>query len=197
MRAATVAVAAALLLGLADCGYHFPGEGRTLPGGATSIYVAKFENRTRDAGLENYLLESMQAEVSRRGQFTLTKNRADAQLALEGAILSLDTVPVAFTSNDQAVQYQTFMTISAALKNTKSGATAWRISALRETDSYGAVANTVVTDAPGFLSTSGLNPNDLAQLSDVQVSEAQQGEALDRVLENTSRDLYNAMVENF
>jgi hypothetical protein len=193
----TVTTLALSLLSLVDCGYHFPGEGRTLPGGATSIYIAKFENRTRDAGLENYLLESLQAEVSRRGQFTLVKERADAQVALEGTILSLDTRPVAFTSNDQAVQYQTFITINATLRNTKSGAAAWRISGLRETDSYGAVANTVVTDAPQFLATSGLNPNDLAQLSDVQLSEAQQGEAVDRVLQNTSRDLYNSMVENF
>jgi hypothetical protein len=190
----TVAV---LLLGLADCGYHFPGEGRTLPGGATSIYIAKFDNRTRDAGLENFLLESLQAEIARRGQFVLAKERAEAQLALEGSILSLETRPVAFSSNDEAVQYQTFITISAALKNTKSGATAWRVSSLRESDSYGAVANTVVTDSPSFLPNSGLNPNDLAQLSDVQLSESQQSEALDRVLENTSRDLYNAMVEDF
>jgi hypothetical protein len=186
-----------LLLGLANCGYNFPGEGRTLPGGATSIYIAKFDNRTRDAGLENYLLESLQAEVSRRGQFALTKERSGAQLALEGTILSLETRPVAFSSNDEAVGYQTFITISAALKDTKSGNVAWRISALRESDSYGAVANTVVTDSPQYLSSSGLNPNDLAQLSDVQLSESQQGEALDRVLQNTSRDLYNSMVEDF
>jgi hypothetical protein len=192
-----VATIGVLLLGLADCGYNFPGEGRTLPGGATSIYIAKFENRTRDAGLENYLLESLQAEVSRRGQFALTKERAEAQLALEGTILSLETRPVAFSSNDEAVGYQTFITISAALKNTKSGDVAWRISALRESDSYGAVANTVVTDSPQYLSSTGLNPNDLAQLSDVQLSESQQGEALDRVLQNTSRDLYNSMVEDF
>lgn len=192
-----VVAVSVLLLGLVDCGYNFPGEGRTLPGGATSIFVAKFENRTRDAGLENFVLESLQAEVARRGQFVLARNRADAQLALEGAILSLETRPVAFTSNDQAVQYQTFITVSAALKDTKSGQTAWRVSSLRESDSYGAVANTVVTDSPQFLSNSGLNPNDLAQLSDVQLSESQQGEALDRVLENVSRDLYNAMVEDF
>ena len=89
-----VAAVSVLLLGLVDCGYNFPGEGRTLPGGATSIFVSKFENRTRDAGLENFVLESLQAEVARRGQFTLARNRADAQLALEGTILSLETRPV-------------------------------------------------------------------------------------------------------
>ena len=175
----SVTASVVLLLGLANCGYNFPGEGRTLPGGATSIYIAKFDNHTRDAGLENFLLESLQAEIARRGQFTLVKDRAGAQLALEGSIISLETRPQAFTTSDEAVQYQTFITISAALKNTQNGKVVWRISSLRESDSYGAVANTVVTDSPQFVSGS-LNPNDLSQLSDVQLSESQQGEALDR-----------------
>lgn len=196
-RTIAVAVVALLAIGLADCGYNFPGEGRTLPGGATSIYVAKFDNRTRDAGLENFLLESLQAEIARRGQFALQQERSDAQVVLEGTILSLEKRPVAFSNTDEALQYQTFITVSAFLKNTQTGNVLWRISALREGDTFGAVANTVVTDSPDFLTGSTLNPGDLSQLSDVQVSEAQEREALDRVLENTSRDLYNAMVENF
>jgi len=185
------------LLALVDCGYNFPGEGRTLPGGATTIHVARFENRTREAGLENYVLESLQAEVARRGQFTLERERSAAQLSLEGTILSIEKRPVAFSGSDEAVQYQTYVTVSAQLRDTTSGNAVWRISALREGESYGAVANTVVTDSPDFLTGSTLNPTDLQQLSDVQLSEAQEREALDRVLENLSRDLYNAMVENF
>jgi hypothetical protein len=185
------------IVALQACGYNFPGEGRTLPGGATSIYVAKFDNRTRDAGLENFVLEAMQTEVARRGQFALEQDRSAAQLALEGTILSIEKRPVAFSSSDEALQYQTYVTVSAVLRNTQSGNVVWRISALREGESYGAVANTVVTDSPDFLTGSTLNPRDLEQLSDVQLSEAQEREALDRVLENLSRDLYNAMVENF
>ena len=37
----------------------------------------------------------------------------------------------------------------------------------------------------------------LVQLTDVQLSESQKGEALERVLENMSRDVYNSMVEDF
>lgn len=192
-----VVLVAGLGLALADCGYHFPGEGRTLPGGATSLYIAKFENRTREAGLENFVLEALEAEVARRGQFTLEPDQDAAQLVLEGTILALETRPVAFSSSDEALQYQTFLTVSAALRDPKTNAVVWRVAALRETDSYGAVANTVVTDSPEFVAGSTLNQGDLAQLSDVQLSETQQREALDRVLENTSRDLYNAMVENF
>lgn len=188
---------AGVALGLADCGYNFPGEGRTLPGGATSLYIAKFENRTREAGLENFVLEALEAEVARRGQFTLAPDQSAAELVLEGTILSIETRPVAFSSADEALQYQTFLTVSAALRDPKTNNIVWRVAALRETDSYGAVANTVVTDSPEFVAGSTLNQGDLAQLSDVQLSETQQREALDRVLENTSRDLYNAMVENF
>jgi hypothetical protein len=198
LRAAIARCVVALpLLALAGCGYNFPGEGRTLPGGATSIFVERFENRTRDAGFENYVLESMQAEVARRGQFTLAPQRSEAQLALEGSILSIEKRPVAFSNSDEALQYQTYVTVSARLRDTRSGNVVWRISALREGDSFGAVANTVVTDSPDFLTGSTLNPTDLQQLSDVQLSEAQEREALDRVLESLSRDLYNAMVENF
>lgn len=184
------------LLATADCGYHFPGEG-TLPNGATSLHVAKFENRTRDAGLENYLLEAIQTEIARRGKFTLEENRSAAQLSLEGAIVSIERRPVAFSSSDEALQYQTFVTISAVLRDTRDNKAVWRIAALREGDSYGATSNTVVTDSPEFLTGSTLNSKDVAQLSDVQLSESQEREALDRVFQNTSRDLYNAMVENF
>jgi outer membrane lipopolysaccharide assembly protein LptE/RlpB len=184
------------LLATTHCGYHFPGEG-SLPGGATTIHVAKFENRTRDAGLENYLLEAIQTEVARRGQFSLQPQRSDAQLTLEGAILSIEKRPVAFSSSDEALQYQTYVTVSAVLRDTRNNKAVWRISQLREGESYGATSSTVVTDSPTFLSGSTLNPKDIAQLSDVQLSESQERDALDRVFQNTSRDLYNAMVENF
>ncbi len=191
-----VVLCALALLATTHCGYHFPGEG-SLPGGATSIHVAKFENRTRDAGLENYLLEAIQTEIARRGQFTLQPQRSDAQLTLEGAILSVEKRPVAFSSSDEALQYQTYVTISAVLRDTRNNKAVWRISQLREGESYGATSSTVVTDSPDFLSGSTLNPKDIAQLSDVQLSESQERDALDRVFQNTSRDLYNAMVENF
>lgn len=193
---ALVRVCALALVVTAHCGYRFPGEG-TLPGGATSLHVAKFENRTREPGLENFLLEAIQTEIARRGQFTLEQERSAAPLSLEGAIVSIEKRPVVFTSSDEAAQYQTYVTISAVLRDTRTNKPVWRISALREGDSFAATSSTVVTDSPDFLTGSTLNPQDIAQLSDVQLSESQESEALDRVFRNTSRDLYNAMVENF
>ncbi len=193
----------ALLAGLglallaSACGYHFPGEVSTLPGGGNRLHVARFDNRTRSPGLDNDVLEALESEVARRGQFSLAPDSASADLVLEGAVTSLETRPVAFSESDTALQYETVMTLSAALRDPRSGRVVWRIAGLRETDSYGAVTDTVVPSSSQFLEQSTLNANDLNQLTDVQLSESQRREALERVLENASRDLYNSMVENF
>lgn len=194
-RAAVLALVA--ILSTAGCGYNFPGQASTLPGGSSRLHIARFENRTRNPGLENEVREALEAEVTRRGQLTLVPRLDDAEVVLEGAISSLEVRPIAFSNSDEAVQYETVMILSAGLRNTKTGAILWRVSALRETDSYGAVSQTVVASSSQFLQQSTLNANDLNQLTDVQLSESQRREALDRVLENTSRDLYNAMVEGF
>jgi Lipopolysaccharide-assembly len=179
------------------CGYHFPGQVSTLPGGASRVHVARFENRTRSPGLENEVLDAMETEVARRGQLTLAPDAASADLVLEGTISALEVRPIAFSNSDEAVQYETIMVVSAGLRNPKTGAVVWRVAALRENDSYGGVSQTVIASSSQFLQQSTLNANDLNQLTDVQLSESQKREALDRVLENTSRDLYNAMVEGF
>jgi outer membrane lipopolysaccharide assembly protein LptE/RlpB len=193
---ARLLVVAAIVM-LADCGYRFPGQGTVLPGGGTKIYVQKFDNRTRDPGLENNVLDALQSEVLRRGQFALTPDASSADVVLEGTIVALETRPVAFSRSDEALQYETIMTVSAALRNQHTGKLVWRIAALRENDSYGAVPETVVAASSQFQQGSTLNQNDLSQLTDVQLSESQRQEALERVLDNISRDLYNSMVENF
>jgi len=197
MRVALAPALALLVAVGAACGYHFPGQASTLPGGASRVYVARFENRTRSPGLENDVLEALESEVTRRGQLALVPDASSADLILEGAINSLEVRPIAFSNSDEAVQYETVMTLSAGLRNPKTGAIVWRVAALRENDSYGAISQTVVASSSQFLQQSTLNANDLNQLTDVQLSESQRREALDRVLENTSRDLYNSMVEGF
>ncbi len=191
-------MAAALLAGiLSGCGYHFPGEGSGLPGGGKRVVVTRFENRTHSPGVENDVMEGLLLEFARRGQFQVVRDQAEADLVLEGAVTSLETRPVAFSKSDETLQYETIMTVSASLRDPRSNTIVWRVSSLRETDSYGAVSQTVVASSSAFLSQSNLNANDLNQLTDVQLSESQRREALDRVVENVSRDLYNAVVEDF
>src|SRR5690606_29531258 len=105
--------------------------------------------------------------------------------------------PVAFSNTDEALQYETIMTVSAQLRDVRNDAVVWRVAGLRANDSYGAVLGTVVAESSQFQEQSPIGAQQLGQLTDVQLSEGQREEALLRVLENLSRDLYNSMVEDF
>lgn len=191
---ACVALAASLL---AACGYNFPGQGRELPGGGTSIYIGEFTNATREAGLDSRVREAIEEEVERRGAFKLTNDSASAHVVMEGSVDRLETRPVAFSNTDEAVQYETIMSISASLRDTRTEKVVWQVASLRANDSYGAVFGTVVAESSQFQEQSPIGAQALGQLTDVQLSESQRDEALVRVLENITRDLYNAMVEDF
>lgn len=186
-----------LVLGLvAGCGYHFPGGASTLPGGGTRIHVRAFTNTTQEPGLVNGLQRAFETEVARRGNFTLVSG-GSADVILIGAIRRLEIRPVGFSQSDEALQYETVVTISARLENVRTQRIVWRLDSLSQNDSYGAVAQTVVTQSSQFQEQSRLSESNLEQLSDVQVSESQRGSALERVYENLARELYNAMVEDF
>ncbi|MBM4268764.1 MAG: hypothetical protein FJ144_19480 [Deltaproteobacteria bacterium] len=194
--ARAIAVAALAVLGSSACGYHFPGEGTTLPGGGTRIHVTTFTNQTRDPGLENAVRVALEDEIARRGNFQIVSS-GDAEVVLEGVIRSLWYRPIAFSNSDEAAQYETIMELSALLRDPRRNAIVWRVNNFRESDSFGAVPDTVVVQSSQFQEQSTLNEENLLQLTDVQLSESQKQEAIDRVLENMSRDVYNAMVENF
>jgi len=183
-------------LGILGCGYHFPGQASVLPGGGTKVHVAEFANHTGEPGLENSVRVALEDEILRRGSFELASDD-DAQVVLEGVIQALHYRPIAFSNADEALQYETIMTLSASLRDPARNAILWNVTNLRESDSFGTVPGTVVAQSSQFQEQSTLNPGNLAQLTDVQLSESQKGEALDRVLENMSRDVYNAMVEDF
>src|SRR5262245_16131858 len=179
---------------VASCGYHFPGQGTKLPGGGNTLHVGEFVNRSREPGLDARVHSALEDEVTRRGIFKLEPGTNGAAVVLEGSIDRLETRPVAFSNSDEAVQYETIMTVSAQLRDTRNDNIVWRVSGLRANDSYGAVFGTVVAESSQFQEQSPINAQQLGQLTDVQLSESQRSEALERVLENFSRDLYNAMV---
>ncbi len=185
-----------MTLAFLGCGYNFPGEATVLPGGGTKLHVETFTNQSRRPGLENAVRDALENEILRRGNFQIVSD-GDAEVILDGVIQSLQYRPIAFSNADEALQYETIMTISASLRDSLSGTIVWRVTNLRESDSFGAVPGTVVAQSSQFQEQSTLNAGNLVQLSDVQLSESQRDEAIQRLLENMSRNVYNAMVEDF
>ncbi len=185
-----------LALGCGACGYHFPGDAAKLPGGGTRLYLAEVGNRTQDPGIAQALGDAVELEVLQRGRFALV-GRDTADAVLQATVVALRQQPVGFSSTDEALEYRTVVSIDATLRDASSGRVLWSVRGLQEGESAAAVAGAVVGQSSQFVSTSTLNPQDMAQLTDVQVAESQEAGAVDEALQSLARDLYNAMVEDF
>ncbi len=98
----------------AGCGYHLVGTASTLPEDVQTIYMARFQNQTEWADMDQRLLEALSLEWVRRRRLTLVDERSGADVALDGVILRVAVSPVSFDANGRATEYQ--MTLSTSVK---------------------------------------------------------------------------------
>jgi len=187
-----------LVLVLSGCGYHLVGESVGLPEDVHSLSVGTLTNRSREHGLEKTLAFAMEREIHERGHFRMEEDAAGGDAVISGTIRDVHVVPVAFDSNDQAVQYEIDMTVDLVLTRQRDGKVLWKVRGLRETDEYSASSAVVVTSSSQFQqatldATNIQNP----QLTQIQLAETERRTAIARLLRQTARDIYNQMVENF
>jgi hypothetical protein len=188
-------VAALSFTVLSSCGYQFAGTVSRLPEDVTSISLGTIQNRTREVGLERFLLESIEDEIALRGRLRIVpKGQGDVELT--GAIRSYETRPVAFNSRDEVLQYQVTISVALDLRRRGTGDLLWKTSNLREVQAYSAIPGVVVTGSSQFQQGS-VPAEDLGQFTDIQVSEGQRREASERVIETLARSIYNQMMEDF
>ena len=183
------------LAAAAGCGYTFAGAVTRLPADVRTIHLGPIQNQTREVGLEKALLEALEDEVALRGRLEIAE-ADEADVILAGSIRGYDTRPVAFNSRDEALQYQVTVAVDLDLRRREGGELLWRSRDLREHQDYSAVPGVVVTSSSRF-QRSTLNPRDLGNFTDIQVSEGQRREANERVIESLSRSVYNQMMEDF
>ena len=117
-----------LLLGLTllvvGCGYHFPGQGGSLPGDVERIHVPLFENLTREPFLENNLTTAVSDLFSRRANVRLVPVE-DAQAELLGRIRSYDSRSIAYAEGDLISKYRADMVVEVRLLHRETQALLW------------------------------------------------------------------------
>jgi Lipopolysaccharide-assembly len=191
----TFVVATAWLLLASGCGYRFSGTGNRLPPEIRTISFGPIQNTTREVGLEKQLLESLEDEVTSHGRLDIASaGKGDA--VLTGVVRDYGTRPVAFSANDEALQYQASVTVDLDLRRRDNGKLLWKAVGQRQTQDYSAVPGVVVTTSSQFQRTT-LNAANVGQFTDIQLSESQRRQANEALLENLARDIYNQMMEDF
>jgi len=117
MRKIAIAVCAALLLSLADCGYHTLGAATHLPANVRTLSVPLFQTRTEAYHTETLMTDAVIREFAARTRLRVTPSSSgDADAVLHGTILQQQVLPLTFnTATQQSSSYVVTIVASVTL----------------------------------------------------------------------------------
>lgn len=118
----------------AGCGYRFQGKAQ-LPGGAQSLFVDIFENRTNQLGLETTVTNAMVYEFIKRGKQSMVSDRESADLIMKGVIRSVEVSTDVARYRDSAGARGVSLTLDVQLV-TPAGKVEWSAVGLTDSESY-------------------------------------------------------------
>ncbi|MCW8858978.1 MAG: LPS assembly lipoprotein LptE [Deltaproteobacteria bacterium] len=116
----------ALALVLLGCGYHFPGQGGTLPAGVEKLYIPLFVNKTAEPQLENRLTASVSEVLSRNKSLVQVGRPDQADALLLGTLDRYQRRALSFDKNDDITEYRATLVASLQLKKARTEDLLWQ-----------------------------------------------------------------------
>jgi outer membrane lipopolysaccharide assembly protein LptE/RlpB len=138
-----IACAAAALVAAA-CGYRFQGEAK-LPGGAQTVFVDMFENRTNDPNLETVVTNAVVFEFTKRSRTAIVGDASQADLLMKGIIRSVESRTVASRNKDAAGERNVTLTLDVRLLD-PGGKVVWSAVGLSDGDAYVVTNDKILND---------------------------------------------------
>jgi Lipopolysaccharide-assembly len=190
-----LAILAVMLLA-SGCGYHFGASGTNLPANAQTIYVERFDNHTRQTGLNDEFMVYLKDEIASHKRLTIVDNPANADLELTGLVTQTLAVPNAFNSVLEPTQYGETLVVRAWLHDRRTGKLLWSANQISDTENYGTVSSNVVNTTPSFLQQN-LRTGDIQKLSDIQTAETQERGSRTQMMQTLAAHIYDSMATGF
>jgi hypothetical protein len=178
------------------CGYGFSGRGEEFPKDIRTVFIEPFVNRTREVGLDRELMTALKIELHQKGQLQVVGRLDEADAVLSGVLRLFDSRVVGFNRHDEALQYELVLTLDMSFRRRSPDQLLWRTQGAKFTDLYVGSRGAVVTTSPDFRSRT-LNPGDVRQLTDIQLTETAKQDARDRLMESAAHDLHARLLEMF
>lgn len=196
LDATTASCVLALVSVAGGCGYHAAGTTTRTPGGIRSVRIGEFDNRTRQVGLERNLTFAFEREFYRRGVLRLEEGPSGGEGILVGTIRAFKTRPVAFDSDDEALEYEAELTVEVILKRESDGEVLWRSSRLTALEEY-SVHRSIVVPSSARFQLETIDLRDLEDLTNIQLAESQKRLATNRLVESIVRDVHDRLLDDF
>ena len=193
---ALVAAMIGSLGAVGGCGYGFTGAARTFAPEVRSVGVEALANETREHGIEKRLALAIEREFAIRGPLRVATVPGEGDLVLTGTVRDATDRPVAFNRDDEVLIYQTMLALDFELRRRTTGEIIWRVEDMRSFEDYATVGSVVVTTSSDFR-RSTLDAQDLGNFTDIQLAESRRRYALDRLIAEIARDVYEQIMEDF
>ncbi|MCU0601656.1 MAG: LPS assembly lipoprotein LptE [Desulfobacterales bacterium] len=129
-----IAVATAAALAIGGCGYRFQAEAK-LPGGAQTVFVSMFENRTNEPALETTVTNAVVFEFTKRSRTALVGSESQADLVMRGVIRSVELRTVASRNRDGAGERSVTLTLDVRLVE-PGGKEVWSATGLSDSQAF-------------------------------------------------------------
>jgi hypothetical protein len=166
-----------VVLGTAACGYSLAGRGSYLPAHIRTIGIPVFVNRTPVFNVEQVLTERVRQEFNSRGKYKVIPSATNADAVLTGEISRIETVPTAFTQEQQVSRYAFRLITRLELRDVKSNKVVWQDPARMFSEEYD------LTSSQGTVDPEALLGSDAT--------------ALDRIANDFARTTVSAILEAF
>ncbi len=115
----------AIMLCLAGCGYHFPGQSGSLPGGVEKLYIPLFGNRTAEPQLEYQVTSQVSEVFSRNSHISQKETPGHAEAILEGTVRGYKTRALSYDSQDDIGEYRSTMILDVQLRLAETDELLW------------------------------------------------------------------------
>jgi N-glycosylase/DNA lyase len=195
-QSAAAVVCAVLALAAAGCGYRLSGTGDALPADVQTVFVEPFINKSREIAIHRDVAAALKSEFYRRGRLRVVDRLEEADAILTGVVHTLDSTLVAVNRNDEALIYEMALVLDVSLRRRTPERVLWSAKSARFAERYSTSRGAVVITSSDF-KRGTLNPEDVRDFTDIQLTEALARTGKDRLVESFARQIYQQLVEMF
>ena len=111
-----------LLLG---CGYSFAPKGENIDHRIQKVYVESFDNKTAQAGIENYVRTAFINQFIQNSRLKIVENAESADAIVKGKILNLNTSPLSYRGNTLVAEERATIILELTFRENESGKIIW------------------------------------------------------------------------
>jgi hypothetical protein len=146
--------------------------------------------------MEHEITTALRSELYRRGELQVVDLPDQADAILSGVVRSFESTTASVNREDEVLQYEAVMLVDVTFRRRQPSEILWRGQAIRLTALQAGSRAAVVTTSSKFQNQT-LNTDDVRRLTDIQLTETENRQVREQLIERFARELHQRLMEMF